>query len=213
MILRPATLHTVIDKVFIDSGPSCSLSIRDHFSLKFDEYICAPVVGLFFWSSPAAVVLTIPKRIVNSVKSFSFWARTHILEKSCKAIRPLWADCNTNCSISFVSIGPNIVTALPHALPRYVGWRRFFIRIVSMGLIQNLEPTRLGAKLSPSFRFFSHRNTAQECRATNSTGAGYLRHKSPQSMVNNHCWMPRSKVIDVLRSAAKPIWALELYLS
>lgn len=39
------------------------------------------------------------------------------------------------------------------------------------------------------------------------------RHISPQSSVSNHMKMPGNKVIEVLLSAAKPIRAMELYLS
>ncbi len=119
----PATINTVLKCLIVQSvfgSPVCKALC----SIKCcDKSIRTLVPGLFFPSSPLAVVLGITERIVFSLQGmFWRWSTSHVGIKRLKRI-PLSANSNTAFAVVGVLFVRRIVTSLSHPMPYFVLWR------------------------------------------------------------------------------------------
>lgn len=81
-----------------------------------------PIIGLFFSSSPTAIIGCVIAIIIYSFKSFKMWSFSHIREKVIKRVSPAFADCYSASAVVMPAAEFGVLTSLDHMLPRAIGW-------------------------------------------------------------------------------------------
>lgn len=82
--------------------------------------VCPFIFRLLTICSPSAICRAIISVIVNSIKSQSVRAISHIFKKMGERMFPSTANFNPTATISFVIFASWIATSVYHAIPRFV---------------------------------------------------------------------------------------------
>ena len=115
-----------------NSSFSGKLDQRVLFSLKHENFICDPIVSLFFFCRPTAIPRFVSLIVFYTIKSvITFWSFSHISKKFAE-ITPSIADRDSSFSIMLKSWTRWLSTAKDHILPRTISWCSFSIGCMSV---------------------------------------------------------------------------------
>ena len=101
-----------------------TITTRPHFPYQFSRshiYLHLPCVPCAIRSTyPPTILLAIPPRVIDPVKTESGWPFSHIAEKCRKGMSPLFTDRNTPTAIILVGNIFPVVAPMEHCIPRRV---------------------------------------------------------------------------------------------
>jgi len=116
----PSASQSFIKSVSVNAKFNTPLSNCKIKPIIFKSTIGSGVVGLLFASSPSAIILGIPKAIVNTLKSHAFWPIAHITRKNLKTCSPFFTNSNPPATVVLVKFMGRIVTSIFNVLPNRI---------------------------------------------------------------------------------------------
>jgi hypothetical protein len=148
----PSTVNAVPDAPLAQSSAITPLRDCQPFPVKRQKMIVPPVVRLFLYRCPPAVIPAVVTIGINAVKRSASRTITHITEKRFKGSKPFRANNNSSATIKRVAHILRIITPGFHPAPRLMfpvkvraAKRMAFGLCRSFALLFSKATTRLGA--------------------------------------------------------------------
>jgi hypothetical protein len=118
IFVRPTVVEPASDCV--DGNTYLSRPFCNSFLLptNLEKMIASGIVALLLNSSPPTIFLAVRAIIINSVKGFSVWTHTHVVQKVYKTFSPPIANVNPPCAVVMILFAVWVVTSCNHLVIR-----------------------------------------------------------------------------------------------
>ncbi len=116
---RPPLVDSRMDDKLRDTVVPSPLRYGFRNPVDFYSVVCTTVVCLLQRVRPPAILWGVALRAVDAVKSFTLWARSHVVDKGLERISPTVADTNADSAVVLVRNMGFAVAACQHGFPAF----------------------------------------------------------------------------------------------